>query len=247
MEQEVWNEQSSGKGIKTLTSKDSKPKVIIGLYLPREGHIESYRRYLKQFGTVAMVTSDYIPDKLDLFVIPDLQMDTTSHAFSTSHSYGEDGWEVLSPAYSNIYNYIIDRLIEEGIPVLGIGNGALLLATKFKCKLHSHVPNHFDSWHFVRDTRNLYNISVRSMHFHGISDYGETLEPLASAVGKNSNLPYMLEAFRVKGVQASGIMWNPHEKSNPLDSEDYRINKKVWGDPISHKIVTDLINKRSNG
>lgn len=192
---------------------------------------------------------DVLMPELNLLVLPDTDtaINTDSKAFLTDNIANNTvlDYNILCPMYSRFMGLMYPIYREEGTPILGLGNGALILAADLGCKLYDFVAGHSDKYHRVGIAGQNNETSVYSNHIQAIANLGPNVETLAHAVDK-SGVYYMPEAFKAKNAPIAGILWKPDVIANTMTSANYETTRHMIGDPISFNIIKSLLNGTLN-
>lgn len=192
---------------------------------------------------------DSLMDNLDLLVLPDTDnsINTDSKAFLTDNVPNNTviDYNILCPMYSRFMGLMYPIYREDNIPILGIGNAALVLAAQLGCKLHDFVAGHDDKYHRVGTAGTKNETQVYSNHVQGIARLGSNMETLAHAIDKNG-VYYMPEAFKSINMPVAGILWKPDVIANTMTSKNYGDTGHMIGDPISFNIIKSLLNGTIN-
>ena len=157
-----------------------------------------------------------VPNNIDITSLLFSELTPSGVLLTGGNSLAKYGGD--APERDLVECYLIDKCIENDIPLFGICRGFQIIADYFGCSLRQ-IMNHVKNRHSIDGSISRY--SVNSFHNFTICEPIDDFLPLGIAPDGS------IEAFRHKEFRIMAIAWHP-ERESPFHDADIDLMKKFF-------------------
>ncbi len=157
-----------------------------------------------------------VPNNIDIASLLFSELKPSGVLLTGGNSLAKYGGD--APERDLVECYLIDKCIENDIPLFGICRGFQIIADYFGCTL-GQIKNHVKKRHSIEGS--IRRDSVNSFHNYTICELVDDIFPLGIAEDGS------IEVFHHKEFRIMAIAWHP-ERENPFLDSDIELMKNFF-------------------
>ena len=208
--------------------------------------------YVRQFNCSPCIVMPWEFRKdIDMLVIP-------PGIYSNMKSVMEISSTLIDKSYMNLRDFTLANYIEDHIPVLGLGEGAMLIWQDILGQKLIKAPGHINTSHGIITTKHYFD---KYLYFKVKSDHVLSLQKTevtnydvvahstsisrngfaATSVNDLKDIQSLPEIFISKGSLVGGTLTSPHLIEHLHGSQIHKHYHMYYGDPPSNKLFKSLL------